>query len=320
MIIDKLKTMLGDYFRTNNKEIRAALYAKAQLFQYTRTITKIKGEFPAHNSIITRVVQGFAPVWNALGDMKIVPNILKAYDQKVNFPIIPDQLEGSYLAELNDLGKSAEDRPITVYAMQELMKATERDVNDLTRVGVYNPARLGEFGFSMNSLPEIIKVGRADADNPMYRVPLAAFTDDNIVDQLDEFEKGIPSEITGEITRIFISEYWLRRYRSKLKKMNLTINEKSDFEKSFSGTYDIVGLKALNGTDIIFTTPNDNFLKLVDNDNLGGVDFVQHDDYTIKVALRFYLGVGFWSNQLVIVNTSLTSGSGLRTDNELYYS
>ena len=107
LTIDKLTSALGSYFRANNKTVRGWIYTEPELFNYTTTVPKVKGEFPVNNTIWGRVVQGFASTWNSSGDMSIKPNILKAYDQKVNVEIKPDDLEATWLAELNTLGVPA---------------------------------------------------------------------------------------------------------------------------------------------------------------------------------------------------------------------
>lgn len=315
----KLVTALGAYFRANNKTVRSWIYQEPELFKYTVTVPKVKGEFPVNNTIWGRVTQGFASTWNAVGDMSIKPNILKAYDHKVNVEIKPDDLEATWLAELNTLGVPAEQRPITMTAMQDLQKAVARDVNWLTGRGVRNAAALGTFGNSMNGLEKLIADGRIDQDNPMYQINGAALTDDNIVDVVDSFDIRIPSEAGDLVDTIFISKIWLAKYRSKLRRLNLFSIGEGDFEMTLSGRRKLVGLSCLDGTDVMFATVSGNMVKLVDNDQMGGIDFVRPDDYVVKVALRWYLGIGFLTNQLVFVRVNSTSGSGLVSGNTGYY-
>src|SRR4051812_23730039 len=123
MNIDQLKTELGNYCRANSKEIVAMLYdTTSAMDPYMRTITKVKGQFPAINSITTDVIQGFKPEWNEIGSTTIKPNILYAYHQKINFPIIPAEIEASWLGEMNEEDLGLAEKSTSKYIMdKELM-------------------------------------------------------------------------------------------------------------------------------------------------------------------------------------------------------
>ena len=120
--VTTLASQIQKYFQSNAPLMQPFIYKKPDLFQYTTTLAKVKGSFPAVNTIINNVVQGMGTSWNALGDWTAKPNVLKAYDQKVNFEIVPDNIEQSWISELNELGVPATERPITAYIFDDLIQ------------------------------------------------------------------------------------------------------------------------------------------------------------------------------------------------------
>jgi hypothetical protein len=322
MNLDQIKTELGNYFRVNSKEVRAMVYQAPQLASYTRPITKVKGKFPAIHSVTGHVVQGFAAVWNEIGETKLRVNELVNFHQKVNFPIVPSELEGSWLAELDQLDLKVEQRPISQYIMeQELKPRVLADIEDLSGNGVYDANDISTYGKSMNGLKKILADGVANADNSMYKIPLAAITPTNIVAQVEIFEDLIPLTVRKFINKIFMSTKNRDRY---MKNYRDSFGRNFDYTKNqavmtYTGMREIVGLDCLNGSDVIFATPDSNFLQLKDLVEPPTVTDIQVLDYKVKVFMEFWLGYGFWMNQLVICSVTAGSGSGLTSDNETYY-
>jgi hypothetical protein len=323
MNLDQIKTELGNYFRVNSKEVRAMVYQEPQLAKYTRPITKVKGKFPAIHSVTGHVVQGFAAVWAELGETKMRVNELVNYHMKVNFPIIPSEIEGSWLAELDQLNLKPEQRPISQYIMeQELKPRVLADIEDLSCNGVYDANQIGTYGYAMNGLKKILSDGVANATNSMYKVPLAAITPTNIVGEVEKFEDLIPVTVRSFITKIYMStknrDRYLKNYRDNFGR-NVDF-KKGDAVMTYTGEREIIGLNCLNGSDVIFATPDSNFLQLKDLVEAPTVTDIQVLDYKVKVFMEFWLGYGFWMNQLVICSVTAGSGSGLTTDNETYFS
>jgi hypothetical protein len=299
-----------------------AIYGdEVQLNKYCKSITKIKGKFPAFHSVTGHVIQGFKNVWNELGSTLIKVNELTAYHQKINFPIVPSDIEHSWLAEMNEEDKSLEDKSISKYIVeQELKPAITQDLNDLSINGVYDANDLETYGKSMNGLSAVLTAGKANVDNPMYKIQLAALTDSNIVDQVTKFERAIPKKMAKYIKIIFMSTANAERYALNYedKYGANTLIKDGDMFKTRLGKRTIVGLDNLND-DTIFSTPDGNMLKLTDIFDFPQVTDIQKADYKLKIFMEFWLGYGFWVNQWVFVSTT-SAGSGLGAQNSTYYS
>jgi len=329
--ITQLKTELGAFFRKHSNEIRAMVYSdEVMINKYTRPITKVKGKFPAMHSVASHVVQGFQAVWNELGGIKIKVNELVNYHQKVNFPIVPAEIEGSWLAWMNEESKGLKDKSISRYIMNEELKPKViADIETLSGDAVYDATKLDEFGYSMNGLKKILNDAAANSENPLYKIQLLAIDDDTIVDEVTKFERAIPKSIRKFITKIYMSTNNLERYVIDYENQfgANTLIKSGDMMKTRLGKRMIVGLDCLDDPDFsyIFATPDRNFLRLIDEFDKPQITDIQTLDYKVKIFMEWWLGYAFWTNQLVLMAAFDSSASGAveglgsATDDDDYY-
>lgn len=313
-------TELGAYSRKSPDVIKNMVYKTAEALSYMKAITKVDGEYPVVHSITGHIVQGFAAVWNAVGVTKLKANILKAYRQKVNYEFVPADVLNSWVAFMYAEDVKPADMPISKYIIEkELMPRVVADIEYLIGHGAYDAADLATFGKSMDGLIVLLTAGIADGT--MYKMPIAAITDSNIVSQVDKFEDGIPDEIDTAINKIYMSKKNKRKYQRDFRNQFGDNNDYSKTQtlKTYSGDRDIIGLSCLNGSDLIFATPDDNFLKLIDINVPPKITDIQTADYKVKVFMEWVLGVGFHINQMVLVSVVNGNGSGLAVDSDLYY-
>jgi hypothetical protein len=321
----QLKEELGAYTRTNNQEIRSMLYQKSVTAKYMRLVASVKGVFPALQALTGHVVQGFEAVWQPMGLTEFKVNELKNYRQKINFPITPNDIQASWLANLYSENKKPQDMPISQYIInQQLSPAVVRDRELLICRGKYDASKKGTFGFSMNGITEIIKQGMAvGTDNPVFQVPMVAITSSNITDQVTSFEEAIPEPLKDVLTRVFMSSSNLEKYRLDFfKKYGAypTYTANQGFT-TILGNRELIGLPGLNGSDLIFSTPDENFLRLIDLNDEMIINDIQVADYVVKLFAEWAEGVAFWSNQLVVVGVVDGAVEGLGTPelDEKYY-
>lgn len=321
----QLKNELGAYTRTNNKEIRAMAYLKSKTASFMRTVTSVKGRFPALQSITGHVVQGFQAVWTPLGITEFKVNELKNYQQKVNYPLTPATILNSWISHLYEEDKKPQDMPISKYVIEkELMPKVKSDREILLNKAVYDGAKLDQFGFSMNGIIKNIELGlAAGTENPVYQIPMEAVTVGNIVDQVNSFELALPEPIKEMLTKIYMSSSNLEKYR--LDYHNRFGHYPSYTEqggtKTIIGTRQIIGLPGMNGSDLIFTTPDENFLRLIDLNDEPVITDIQAQDYEVKIFMEWWEGVAFWTNQLVcagVINGTVT-GLAPAGANEKYF-
>ncbi|MBC6988559.1 hypothetical protein [Hymenobacter sp. BT491] len=321
----QLKAELGAYARTNNKEIRSMAYGKSVTAKFMRTVPSVKGKFPALQAITGHVVQAFSAVWTPLGVTKFKVNELKNYRQKVNYPLRPDDIQAGWLAHLYEENKKPQDMPISKYIINDqLMPKVVEDREVLLCRGVYDATKPQEFGKSMDGVEEIIRQGlQANSANPVFQIPMEAITVANITDQVTEFELALPEVLKPLLKRIFMSTSNLERYRlDYFKKYGAypSYTENKGYT-TILGNRELIGLPGLAGSDLIFSTPDENFLRLIDLNDEPVITDVQAQDYDVKIFMEWWEGVQFWTNQMVVAGVIGGNVTGLAPAgaNEEYY-
>jgi hypothetical protein len=322
--LQQLRDELGNFLRANNTDVRPWIYKEPYMLQFMRGITKIKGNYPALNSVVGHVVQGFQSVWNAMGDFKIKVNELKSYHQKVNFEITPSDVENSWIAYLYDKNLKADQMPISQYIIeQELKPRVVSDVEQLIIDGEYDANDLGTFGKSMKGIVRVLFEGLNNTDNPMFRVLLsAAPTEANIVDIVAEYESKIPQVIQPFIKKIWMPKRWADAYALKYEAIYGTRVTYSDNQRMLTrlNRWEIMPYYTKqNSINLIWCTPEGNLLALRDDENKPQITDIQIQDYKLKIFMEFWLGPGFQSNQMVCVSVYTGTGSGLIDDHDTYF-
>lgn len=326
MVIDDVVKELNTYLSHNPKLISTALNAEmSTLDKHTKPITKVKGRFPQGSTLLTNVVQGFKPEWNELGALQIEHKILRNYHQKVNFPIIPAEILSSYWADLYAEGKDPKDMPISKYIIEkELIPKVTSDMAHLEVKGVYDSADLETFGKSMNGIEKILldlAAGVPDTDHTAFKIPLSALTDSNIVDQVTDFERKLPSLLKSKVKKIFMSENNVERYILDYEDKFGQNKFQNNALKTRLGKREIVAIPFME-TDDIFTTTENNFVRLIDVfDGKPAITDVQKQDYKVKIFMEFWKGYDFLINELVVMAnfSDTTYGLGSQALNQKYY-
>lgn len=323
--VTQMAAELGAYSRTNNKEIRQMALQKTATAKFMRTVTSVKGKFPALQSITGRLVQGFTAVWTPLGVTKFKVNPLVNYQQKVNYEFVPATVNSTWISHLYDESKKPVDMPISKYLIEkEIMPAVARDREYLIGQGEYDAANVGTFGKSMDGIATIITKGlAANSDNPVYQVPLEPVTLANVVDQVNEFEQKLPTEIRSLITKIYMSETLVEQYALNFFKtygVQPTYTPEGGM-KTIVGKRQLIGLPSLNDTNVIFATPDENFLRLIDLNDEPIINDIQALDYKVKVFMEWWEGPAFYTNQMVVAGVIDGTIEGLAPAgaNEEYY-
>ena len=322
-VVKELKTFLA-----HNPTLVSATLNRAEitLDKHTKPLTKIKGKYPQGHTLLGDVVQGFDPVWQELGALQIEHKILQDFHQKVNFPIIPAEILHSYYAELYAEDKDIKDMPISKYIMDnELLPKVIDNMATLSISGKFDPARKNEFGYSMDGVLTLIDrmTDRVVAPkHPAFEIPLDVLTDVNIVDQVTQFERKLPSKMKKRIKKIFMSENNSERYimdfQEKFGQSNFF--GKDDVLKTRIGKREIVILDGMED-DRIFATTEGNFKRLIDVFDEPRITDVQKQDYKVKIFMEFWKGYDFLINEMVFVSnyTDLRYGLGDQAKNQKYF-
>lgn len=323
--VQDVQKELNEYVKANADVVAAGVYSpEITLNKYCKTLTAIKGKYPAFHSILTRVVQGFKPEWQELGEAQFKHKMLRSFHQKVNYPIVPAEILNSWLADLYTEGKTAAEHPISKWIMDDLMMKVVDDIDDLSQTAEYDENSAdGEYGFSLDGISNQVLAALNNATHPAYRIPLNDLTPENILDEVKKFEKGLPKKTRRKCKQLFISDSMLMEFADQYEQTygtKVTYTD-SDTVKTPLTKMEIVGLPNIPD-NVMFTTVEGNMVRLIDVIDKPTVTETQVLDYKLKIFMEFHLGYDFLINQLLYVADFNGTVKGLNnaTQNGLYYS
>jgi hypothetical protein len=316
--ISQIVTLFGNLTAGEQHEVRNWFKKGRELSQYATNLPKINGEFPAITGVMTNMVQEFSTVWNELGEAHFQGKKLETFRQKINFGFIPQVVYGSYLAFLAREDLKAEQKPISVWLMEDLKDQVQEDLFILEGSGTH-VAGSGAFGDSMDGIITVLTAILATG-NP-FKIPLAALTEANMVAQMTRFERSIPSRLLNKIETIFCSQENKELYEMNYEdtfKTKVTYKD-GDKMQSRLKKKTIVGLECMNGSDLIWASPRKNFLQLTDLNTPGKITDVQRADYKVKVFGEFALAYDFWLDEALCISDTGGLARGLVTNHTRWY-
>ncbi len=328
MKTDEIKKEIVGYLARNPKLLQIAILSNEILLnKYAKTITKVRGEYTSLHSLISHVVQGFdSKKFTPFGEVQFRKKQMQNYHQKFDFLLDPADIIGTVLETMYDEGKSLEQKSISKHAIDLLLKKIISDVNILSIHGTYDATKVGvdnpEFGYSMDGLNVILQKGLANTDNPYFVIPGDAITENNILDVVTKYERGLPSLVKRSVSRIFMSENDKEAYQIMYEQEFGFNKFQNAPTKTRLGKREIVGLPGLtDGT--IFSCVDNTLVKMVDIiDNPATITSVQVFNRILKILGEFTLGYDFAVNELAYIHTpdgSKNRGLGNKDLNELYY-
>lgn len=315
---------VGEYVKNNTEVVAAGVYSdEIQINKYCKTITAVKGKYPSFHKIMGHVVQGFKAEWQALGEAEFKHKMLQNFRQKVNFPIIPDEVLNTWLAELYVEGKTKEEQPISKHIMDDLMAKVIDDIDDLSQAATYDVNAFdGEYGNSLNGIAAQATAALANTTHPAFKIPLNAITANNILDEFKSFEKQLPSKMRKKVKRVFVSDNIALEFADQYEQTygtKVTYTEDGAMKTPLA-KMEIVGLHNVPDTFMVATVDG-NMGRLIDIFDKPQVTDIQVLNYELKIFMDWHLGYDFLINELTYIAVFDGSDRGLgdATLNALYY-
>ena len=327
--IDAIRNELVRYVGTQPKAFQSAVLSnEITINRLAKTITKVKGHYPSVQALMSHVVQIFdSKTFTPYGDIQFMKKDLKNYHQKVDFVLDPAEILGSiYEDSYDEATNPLQQKSISKMAIQMLKNKVIDDVNILSISGVYDATKAGlaapVFGASMNGLNKIHEIITADTDNPVFSIPGNAITSANILDEVTEFERQIPTLIKPRVKKIIMSLNDAENYQIAYEDRFGQNKFQNNAMRTRLGNREIIGIPHLTSGTIIATVEG-NFLRLIDEiDNPATITSIQVHDRILKVLGEFSLGYDYAINQLVFMHTvdgSKKRGLNNADQNKLIY-
>lgn len=324
--VEDIRNELVRYGDRSAFDFRKAIISQDILLnKYAKSIGKVKGKFSFPNVFMGNIVQAFSDKWTPYGEIQFSKKTAKNYHLKVNFPINPYDLYGSWEEKLYEEGKKPSEMPIAKYTVEMLGERIVAELARNTIVGKFDPAQIGNENpdslKTMNGLNAIIDEMVEDTTNPCFSIPVDAALSNNIVERVNKFERGLPEN--AKIPVIFIS---LQEFYDYIEARETPSNETVDYNKGYRRKTkygrDLVGVPGMKPGRMVAFVEGNLFRMYDRKDNPAQIDDVQIQDYVMKVFIEFHLGYDFAINQYVYVETQDSlKKRGLNNDeqNALYY-
>ena len=264
-------------------------------------------DYIASAAIMSEVSQQFTPKWTPKGSAKFTPIRIPYRRHKINVLIQPAEIIKSWLLFLYEQGKTMADQPITRYITENhiLPKVLDDITLSMIAKGKYvdhsSGVSDGDAGpaakDSMDGFETILVEGKAtsgckinfykNASDPMQ------MSDAQLLAYVDGFVDSI-SGLFAHVVTVHCSEQLLTKY----KRADFAINGKytgveNDGSIRFTN-FHLVPLKSMYNSPILFATPKENFVELVDYSKAENcIVKVEEQNYDLKVFGEYSLSVGF---------------------------
>lgn len=327
-----LATELRNLFQTEPGLPKKWFYdTEIMLRKFAKRVSQVKGKWIVPHSLMTNVVQGFKNEWTPLGELVLKSRTLQPFHLKVNFPVDPTTIEGTYISWANEENRALQDRTVSRFVAEFLNEKIVDDLNFLSIAGEFDEATKNTvFGASMNGIVKVItdavaatKIG--PSEDSMFLIPVSAILNDesNIVDVVTAYERGLPEKMKAKVKYIFMSTSNAEAYRLKYEEEFGTIVTHTDTKNYMSrlGNRQIIGIPNEAMGDLIFGFADGNLLELIDLNDVPAIHDVQVLDYVVKIFAEGRLGYDFAYAPAVFVADTDVAQRGLQnaTLNSQYY-
>lgn len=277
-------------------------------FEDSKYMTRIQSntDYIASAAIMSEVSQQFTPKWTPKGAAKFTPIRIPYRRHKLNVLIQPTDVLQSWLLWLYEQGKTMSDMPITRYIVENhiLPKVLDDITVSMIAKGKFVDAGTvadGDEGKaaknSMDGFETILVEGKTDENCKINYYKAAAdprsMSDSELLSYIDGFVDSI-SGLFAHIVTIHCSEQLLTKY----KRADFAVNGKytgveNDGSIRFTN-FRLVPLKSMYNSPIIFATPKENFVELVDYSKAEScITKIEEQNYDVKVFGEYSLSTGF---------------------------
>ena len=301
-----------------NVEFSSVMPPKAKLELLTKRIyngfpdakymTRIQAnsDYIASAAMMSEVSQQFTPKWTPKGTVKFTPIRIPYRRHKINVLIQPTEILKSWLLFLYEQGKTMAEMPISKYIIENHILPKVLDDITLSMIakgkfvdaGTVSDGDKGKAAKdSMDGFETILVEGKKDAKCKInfYKNAKDPMTLGNqeVLDYINGFVDAISGMFANVVT-VYCSEQLLTKY----KRADFAINGKytgveADGAIRFTN-FHLVPLKSMYNSQIIFATPQENFVELVDYSKAEScINKVEESNYDVKVFGEYSLSTGF---------------------------
>ncbi|WP_313091900.1 hypothetical protein [Chryseobacterium flavum] len=301
----------------------AVLSQNILLNQLAKPLSKVKGKWSFPSVLMTNLLQAFSDTWTPYGAVQFANKTAKNFHLKVNLPINPYDVYGSWVEDLYQEDKKPNEMPISKYIVDMISGKMTSELATATIVAKFDPAQVGSPNPDptkvMDGLNEVVTGIIADTTNPAFLIPIDAALANDPVAKVNAFERGLPQNVS--ISNILVPlDFFFDYIEARETPANEVIDYNAGYRRKTKYGRNLIGVPGLTK---MVAWVDGNLFRLYDRkDNPAQIDDVQVQDYVMKIFIQFHLGFDFAVNQYVYVETSDAAkkrGLNNAEQNKLYY-
>ncbi len=298
--IDELISEFGTFIGQNESQILKDLLQTTYSMKYMRTV-KQNDDFRAAKALIASIVQGFQKTFTPKGRPEFTPIVIGHRRHKFDVSFYPDEIVGSWLGFMDDETKDRKDWPLTKYILYKMLieqVAADREMH-LIGTGVYEDTVEGvaqETGKSMDGFLTILEKQAASGTSAMnFSTVNSVINSVNAFAEFELFADIVVGPYRNVPMNVFCSEDNFRHYVRKKRDL---YGGNTDYEKFGNAVIDgtrltITPLPSMNGSDIIFATPKENFIRLIKQNDGASRPFIESSKREVSIYADWHENVGF---------------------------
>ena len=277
-------------------------------FDDAKHMTRVQSntDFIASAAIFSEVSQQFTPAWTPKGTATFTPLRIVYRRHKINVALKPAEIIPSWLLYLYEQGKTLAQMPITLYIINVhiMPKILDDITTSMIGKGKFIDAGTKSDGDeaplaknSMDGYETILVEGKTDPKCKMNFYKNAkdpyTLTDQELLDYVNGFVDSISSLFANKMD-IHCAPELLTRYQRADFAINGRYTGQEIGGKVRFTNFNLVPLASMYRSPILFATPKENFVELVDMASAEKcIQKINEYDYDIHIIGEYSLAVGF---------------------------
>ena len=314
--VSEMVSAFGTYIGQNTQQIIKLITQPTVSQNYMTTIATKDLEYRMAKAVIDDVVQGFQEAFTPKGTAEFTPRSITQRRHKLDLTFYPDEIVDSWLGFLaTQENVDRKQWPITRYIIEMLIVPKVLDNRELKLIGKGNYAAVvantaQATGLSMDGFCTQLEDAKASGTSNINFITLDKLTTTNIFDQIELFAGQVDELYQNMSMNVFVSRSLYRHYMMRRRDLH-GLDQNYSVNPMLEGTnMTLVPLPSMSGKDIIFATPKENFLRVINRNDGASNIAVENVDRQIKVYADWYEAVGFGIEEAVFASVPAAADSG----------
>ncbi|MBQ9309896.1 MAG: hypothetical protein IJ222_03430 [Bacteroidales bacterium] len=277
-------------------------------FKDAEFFTRIQSNtnYRASAAIWGEVSQQFTPYWTPKGTGKFTPIEIKQRRHKINVAVKPAEILTSWLLFLYEQGKTQAEMPFVKYVIENHILPKVSDDITLSMLGKgkfveVTDAADGKAGSaasaSMDGYETMLVEGRNDPKCKFNYFKAAKNFKDldakSLLEYVNSFVDAIKPLFAGRLDLHCSPEFLTAYKRADFAVNGKYTGEENDGRIRFT-RFTLSALESMYGSPILFATPRENFVMLVDLSKPERcINKIAEENYDVKIFGEYSLAVGF---------------------------